>query len=479
QRFRDATLERRLTELFTRVIPHEKLFVEIDALSSRPGQESRDKQKIYRAWMTPIELEQDADLNRRILGASKEHRRGVMYETIADGCRASMQVMLAREIETEGADMADPMNAKRSKVRVAACSATNKHRLQHAQIPPELRDVRLPGSDPKYGPGLSEICMNCCLWRNTPHAKPQTLLLGAWRRPLGPSWPHERDAKAEEAMTDDAHFIRPPNEEKIEVLKAMEAAASSASMVWPLQRDESKVAPADPKAPQADKSRPTISLLFSGGVFRGVYQMGVLAALDQLRLKPDIIAGASVGSITAAMIADAFSIKDDDARRLRIARLASIYLGIDRLILTDRLADFVRNLTLRAAETRFSIRQADRLFRKYDYPSFYEFDRNARRVIAGLERLFYLTPFQLAELVRAFRSKDTGAILDRLREAIQQYLDRMQVGDEALGADALKDLIVEYVTGGHLRATAQQPLGRFGAPERQPRTPGGRAQADQ
>lgn len=444
QRFRDATLERRLTELFTRVIPPDKLFVEIDALSSTPGQESHDKQKVYRAWMTPIELEQDADLNRRILGASKEHRRRVMYETIADGCRASMQVMIAREIQAQGADMADPMSAKGSKVRVAACSETNKHRLQHAKIPPELRDVRVPGSDPQHGPGLCEICKNCCLWRNTPHAKPQTLLLGAWRRPhgLGPSWPHERDAKAEEAMTDDAHFVRPPNEEKIEVLKAMQAAAGSGSMVWPLRRDASQT-------PPADKSRPTISMLFSGGVFRGVYQMGVLAALDQLRLKPDIIAGASVGSITAAMIADAFSIKDDATRQLRVARLASIYLGIDRLILTDRLADFVRNLTLRAAETRFSIRQADRLFRKYDYPSFYEFDRNARRVVAGLERLFYLTPFQLTELVRAFRSKDTGAILDRLREAIQQYLDRMQVGDEALGADALKDLIVEYVTGGH------------------------------
>jgi predicted acylesterase/phospholipase RssA len=442
QRFRDATLERRLTELFTRVIPPDRLFVEIDAISSRPGQETREKQKMYRAWMTPIELEQDADLNRRILGASKEHRRRVMYETIADGCRASMQVMLAREIEAKGSDSVDPTNSKGLKVRIAACSATNKHRLQHAHIPEELRDVRLPGSEPKYGPGLSEICMNCCLWRNTPNAKPQTLLLGAWRRPLGPSWPHERDMQAEAAMTDDAHFVRPPNEEKIEVLKAMQAAASSGSMTWPLQRDQAL-------APPADKNRPTISLLFSGGVFRGVYQMGVLAALDQLRLKPDIIAGASVGSITAAMIADAFSIKDDATRRMRIARLASIYLGIDRLILTDRLADFVRNLTLRAAETRFSIRQADRLFRKYDYPSLYEFDRNARRVVAGLERLFYLTPFQLAELVRAFRSKDTGAILDRLREAIQQYLDRMQVGDEALGADALKDLIVEYVTGGH------------------------------
>ena len=99
-------------------------------------------------------------------------------------------------------------------------------------------------------------------------------------------------------------------------------------------------------------------MLFSGGVFRGVYQMGVLNALNLLGLRPDVVGGASVGSITAGMITKVFS-EEESTRQHQIARLAAIYLGIDRLILTDRFADFVRNLTIRAAETKFSIREAD------------------------------------------------------------------------------------------------------------------------
>ena len=188
-------------------------------------------------------------------------------------------------------------------------------------------------------------------------------------------------------------------------------------------------------------------MLFSGGVFRGVYQVGVLNALNELDLKPDIIAGASIGSVTAAMIAEAFSIEHAVDKKTRIARLAATYLAVDRLILTDRLADFVRSLTLRAAETRFSIREADRVFRRYDQPSLRAFDRSLRRVVAGLERLLYLSPYLLNEIVKAFRDSDSQKLTTLLNETVQRFLDRMQVGDEALGAEALRDLITNYVIG--------------------------------
>jgi predicted acylesterase/phospholipase RssA len=188
-------------------------------------------------------------------------------------------------------------------------------------------------------------------------------------------------------------------------------------------------------------------LLFSGGVFRGVYQVGVLNALKSVGIEPDLIAGASVGSITAAMIAEAFSLEPNVDACVRIARLAGIYLSVDRLILTDRFADFVRAFTLRAADTRFSIRQADRLFRRYDQPTFYEFDRNARAVTAGIERLFYVTPYHLNAIVRAFREGNTAELTRVSNELIQRFLDRMQIGDQALGAEPLRDLIEYYVIG--------------------------------
>jgi hypothetical protein len=71
--------------------------------------------------------------------------------------------------------------------------------------------------------------------------------------------------------------------------------------------------------------------------------------------------------------------------------------------LTDRFADFVRRLTLRAADSEFAVRDADLLLRRYDEGSEARFDRTARRVVAGLERLLHLTPFELVELTRELR----------------------------------------------------------------------------
>lgn len=438
QRFRDATLERRLTEIFSEMIPNGS----VDALTT-----SGKTLRMFRAWVAPVELEFDADVNRRILGATKDDRRRIMYETIADGCRASLQVMIAREIREEAARQpwtGDPNAAEpgaRRPPETVKCSLAVARHLANAPISDPLKTIQLVGSDPAFGPGLSEICRHCCLYRGTPGALAQTLLSGNWSE-LGPSWPHERAINSEADVGSDERFkaraVTPSPRE--EIVEAMRAAQQLGRMVWPRNRT-------DPAPPTADPHRPTVSLLFSGGVFRGVYQMGVLNALHELGIRPDLIAGASVGSITAAMVADAFARATPIEQKARIARLASVYLTIDRLVMTDRLADFVRNFTLRAADTRFSIREADRLFRRYDAPKWAEFDRNARHVIAGLERLIYVSPYELNRLVQAFRGRDTAATANCLHQVAQQYLDRMQIGDEALGAEALERLIAEYVIG--------------------------------
>jgi len=200
-----------------------------------------------------------------------------------------------------------------------------------------------------------------------------------------------------------------------------------------------------PRDQQRGHKRPLVSLLFSGGVFRGVYQMGVLNALSESGLQPDIIAGASVGSITAALVAEALSHTDQDARAARIGRLAATFLALDRLILTDRFVDFVRNFTLRAAATRFSLRDADRFFRRYDRANPRRFNREARLVLAGLERLFYLSPFELRDLAKALRERRTDTVVKLLERHVTEWLERMGVGDEILGAEPLARLIKEHV----------------------------------
>jgi len=435
QRFRDATLERRLTEAFSELMPG----------GSADAETSRTKQSIrmFRAWVTPVELEFDADVNRRILGATKDERRRIMYETIADGCRASMQVMIAGSIRAaSGAADTDeltrhPCGSAHEPITVQCARAVDRHRSD-SPIPESLKTVRGAGADPLVGPGLPEICQHCCLWRGTANARPQTLLLREWSE-IGPSWPHERAVTADLNVTSRERFIElsATRSAREQVIDSMRTAKANGWMDWPRH---------DPKS-GARASGPTVSLLFSGGVFRGVYQMGVVNALHEMKLRPDLIAGASVGSITAAMVADAFARDTELEQKARICRLASVYLTIDRLVMTDRLADFVRNLTLRAADTQFSVLEADRLFRKYDAPNWVKFDRTARHVIAGIERLLYVSPYELNRLVRAFRTQDLAVTAGALHRIVQQYLDRMQIGGEALGAEALELLIREYVIG--------------------------------
>ncbi len=481
QRFRDATLETRLTEVFSRVIPKERVQFEIEGKDDEHG--NRKLESFFRAWVTPIELESDDSLARRILRAPKEKRRIAILEAIADGCRASLQVMIPDAIEQvtngEPAKKPDRLIHDAELGHVVRCSLAVQQHMSTRAIADDLRKSTLPGSDRQIGPGLSEVCAHCRLWRNPPKAtassaakrrqfreairlrRDQHLRFSDDHLEWGPSWPHERET---EVVKGDRHFRRVESPEKDKTRRNLEKLHKSqenegshsknddrARKSWP--RDTEHPGPTVPGG-----QRHTVSFLFSGGVFRGVYQMGVLNALNLLKLQPDVIAGASIGSITAAMVAKTFALEDEIQRNARIARLSAVYLAVDRLILTDRFADFVRDFTLRAADTHFSIRQADRVFRKYDAPRFDEFDRNTRQVLAGIERLLYISPYQINELVRASRTRDLQTVGLLLRDFAQQVLDRAQIGDEALGAEPLRDLIEEYVHDKNVRRPAGETI---------------------
>lgn len=454
QRFRDASLERRLTELVTFAIPPDKNHCE-----------GHDGRQLLRSWIAPIELEHDANLNWRILSAEKDDRRRLIEETIADGCRAAMTVMIPDSLPGTG---------------TIKCSKAVTDHFAGQAIRPTLTNLRLcsgkAGASATHdGPGLPEICRACKV--HVPEKKKQkpgveqkmvverqTLVAGDWKE-TGPKWPHEREgfkteesvkraesAKAKETAETDRkidpmkRFKRKPLPEHAQIEEAWEAYREAyrkrAKTCWPREMIEPE------KELDPETARPTVSLLFSGGVFRGVFQVGVLAGLNEVGIRPDVVAGASVGSIAAAMIARTFSHAENDptARATSIARIAGAFLSVDRFILTDRFADFVRLLTMRAAEMRFSIRDADRVFRKYDYPSFPQLERSLRHVVAGIERLLYLDPYELNDLVRAIRAGDNEQMIGRVRDHVQKFLDRMQIGEEALGAEALEELIGRYVT---------------------------------
>lgn len=220
-----------------------------------------------------------------------------------------------------------------------------------------------------------------------------------------------------------------------------------------------------PVAPEVKRKGPAVVFLFSGGVFRGVFQVGFASAVSELGIKPDVVAGASVGTIIGALTSRIFEQPEGEAlveRQRQTRRLAATFLTVDRFVLTDRFADFIRHFAIHVASADFSPRDLDMVFRRYDMDSSLAFSRRARRVLSGIERLFYLAPFELIELARAFRVGDWQGGAKLIKGQLQEMVDRYGVGLELLGSEPLEQLINGLVFDGNPPSCAR--LDYFGFP---------------
>jgi predicted acylesterase/phospholipase RssA len=426
QRLRDAKLERRLTQLYSDALGESSgVVTDID-----DGQHGPDR--FLRAEVIGIEPDEPLEMHRDLLGASSEQeRRRLVAEAIADGCRLALQKTIAPAIERA---------ARRRATRppwVSCRTAVQSHLLDHGyRCGPDL-----PGASHPLGPGLIEVCEHCKMHRRRAGAADRASLLvpplaGDAEAPRLPEWP-----AAGSTIARTTPLGQPVRRKHLRPI-----------FDWPRRSPPD----GDDQAPGAASRGPTVSFLFSGGVFRGVFQIGVLNALSEVGLRPDIVAGASVGSIVGAMTAAIYRASELDQRRREIAAVAATFLAVDRLILTDRFADAVREFTIRAAQTSMSLRDMDRVFRQYDSASPREFSRESRRVLAGFERLLYVSPFELTRLVRALRLRDVRNTHRMLRAYFQELLDRSRSRDELLGAEPLKLLIREHVLR-HVKGAGGDP----------------------
>ncbi len=207
---------------------------------------------------------------------------------------------------------------------------------------------------------------------------------------------------------------------------------------------------AAPAAPDTQQD-PAVVFLFSGGVFRGVFQVGFANAASELGIQPDVIAGSSVGTIVGALTGRVFQRPaglELVERQRQMRRLAATFLTIDRFVLTDRFADFIRHFSIHAAAADFSPHDLDLIFRRYETDPSSAFSRRARRVFAGLERLFYLSPFEVMELTKTLRAGNWQEAGRLIKSLAQEVADRYGVGLEMLGPEPLQQLIDGFVFEG-------------------------------
>lgn len=432
QRLQNALLERNFIKLYRENL--RKVFeCKGDAAGQPPparavldrtgpnGENEGEYKPLIAADVVSIEADRPLRLNEKIPGASShEERRALIDQAVADGCRATLDAWMKDEGESLHAT-AQQLRSERPSRQFVSCRRLIKTHLRRTQ-PDNPLPIR-PESSIRKGPGLYEVCSAC-------------------------------------------RFFQERVSSTGEVLKKLPGFDLHAVSV-PIRSPAAPPEPAHPsrfkrQLPQIQPlgkptSEPTVSLLFSGGVFRGVYQIGVANALNVLGLRPNVVAGASVGSITAALVAEIFWDDSRKQRHRKMCRLATSFLALDRLILTDRFYNFVRRFTLRAGAAEFSVRDVDLLLRRYDEGATGIATDHARKTIAGLERLLYLSPFELLELIRNQRLRNYGELYRLGIKYVQELLDRNGASLEILGAEPLVLLLNEHL----LRFHDKFPIPRF------------------
>jgi predicted acylesterase/phospholipase RssA len=417
-RSRRVSLEQRLTKQYSKLLPTDA------AVHSIKGT------KFVSATLFPIDTEYPLGVTERFLTAlSNEEQESTVLHAVATGCRTTLQRILA----PESASLRLPTSLSKAQ------SHHEKNPLSYLKCRAlltelELKPEEFPGNDLSNGPGLREICDYCTLLPLLEIDKADKATQRQVLRPISvdtgqPLWP-----------------TMPP-------FKTSETTLTSAEPHPSLPTGT--IRPLTPHSPPIE-DRPWITSIWSGGVFRGVFQIGAINGYNESGVKPRIFAGTSVGSIMAALAARVTSLPEHESK-VAIQKAAATFIGLDRLILTDRFADLVRRLAIRANDIHLTPKIIDQVFRQFDLQTSDRFNRSIRQVAAGFERLLYMSPFELLKLTKALHNTDGPAAVKLLGDAIDYLFERSGAGLELLGAEPMQMLIAEHVLEG-IDTDAQRTL---------------------
>lgn len=108
----------------------------------------------------------------------------------------------------------------------------------------------------------------------------------------------------------------------------------------------------------ADGGRPAIALVLGGGGLRGFAHIGVLRALEEAGIRPDIVVGTSAGAVVGAAYASGMSPAQIEAaaRDVRLSSLIDWTFSSQGFMRGDNIAAWIERITAGVAIERFPIR---------------------------------------------------------------------------------------------------------------------------
>jgi len=109
-----------------------------------------------------------------------------------------------------------------------------------------------------------------------------------------------------------------------------------------------------PDEKMANDRRARVTFLGSGGVFRGAFHIGVLAAMYEAELYPDLVIGASVGTLMGGALCRMTASEPKTAPQV-LADLTKLFTNVDKKVaLTFTLKNAAKQLAIRARCIRLS-----------------------------------------------------------------------------------------------------------------------------
>jgi len=110
----------------------------------------------------------------------------------------------------------------------------------------------------------------------------------------------------------------------------------------------------------AEARRPTVALALGGGGLRGFAHLGVLRALDEAGIRPDIVVGTSAGAVVGAAFASGMTPDEltSTARRVKLSSLIDLTLSTGGVMRGRHLATWIDTVTAGVPIQAFPIRFA-------------------------------------------------------------------------------------------------------------------------
>lgn len=204
---------------------------------------------------------------------------------------------------------------------------------------------------------------------------------------------------------------------------------------------------------------PKVVFVASGGVFRGAFHIGLIGAMLAAKIKPDLVVGASVGTLMGGALA-AISNSSQKQGLSLLAHLTSTFLHVDeRVALTVPLKTAVKQLGIRGSTVKLSPERLRSVVRAgvARNPG-YAATGVPPELIDAMSRLFDIPPRETMDIASQFLAGSYAEAGNMLQQRLRtRTLRQFDIQYAVMGDSLLESAARQLMGGGDFDFTRFQP----------------------